>query len=664
MAQRTTDSDRRRLLRAMGASGLLAGFNALLPAYARDSRGTDARQQPSAPAARVAGGAPRDVVMDLHVRRERIDIAGGRASALTINHSTPGPILELWEGRNARLRVHNHLDEPTSMHWHGLLLPFQMDGVPGVAFPGIAAGERFEVDFPVRQAGTYWYHSHSGLQEQSGQIGPIVIHPAQDDGIDADREYVIVLNDWTFEDPQRIVARLKKMSDYYNFSERTLGDLAEDFRTAGVADTLRDRLAWGDMRMSARDIADVTGHTYTYLMNGLHPEANWTGLFTPGERIRLRVINASAMTYFNVRVPGLPMTVVAADGKEVEPVETDEFQIGVAETFDVVVQPQADQAYTVMAESMDRSGYARGTLAPRRGMVAPVPALREQPQRTMMDMGMDMSHMDMGGMQMDHGQHAQAMSHDDKAMDHGSMQKMSGADKRHDMGGMGEASHQGHAMGGSKMAGMDHDKGKMPPGRGPSAEKTGTGAMMEQAGPVVAEHGPDMHGPGNINVANVQRDRLAERGTGLEDVDHRVLTYSQLRNVRPMQDRREPSRTIEIHLTGNMDRYMWSFDGVKYADSTPIEFPYGERIRLILVNDTMMEHPIHLHGMFMELENGQGDRLPFKHTLSVLPASRASLLVTADEPGRWAFHCHLLYHMEMGMFRVVRVSDQAGGVDA
>ncbi|WP_348765377.1 copper resistance system multicopper oxidase [uncultured Salinisphaera sp.] len=660
MGQRTTDSDRRRLLRAMGASGLLAGFNALLPAYARD-RGADARQQPSAPAARGAGGAPRDVAMDLHVRRERIDIAGGRASALTINHSTPGPILELWEGRNARLRVHNHLDEPTSMHWHGLLLPFQMDGVPGVAFPGIAAGERFEVDFPVRQAGTYWYHSHSGLQEQSGQIGPIVIHPADDDGIDADREYVIVLNDWTFEDPHRIVARLKKMSDYYNFSERTLGDLAEDFRTAGVASTLRDRLAWGEMRMSARDIADVTGHTYTYLMNGLHPEANWTGLFTPGERIRLRVINASAMTYFNVRVPGLPMTVVAADGKEVEPVETDEFQIGVAETFDVVVEPTADQAYTVMAESMDRSGYARGTLAPRVGMAAPVPALREQPQRTMMDMGMAMGDMDTGHMKMGHDQHGDAMS---QGMNHDSMPGMPAAQENHGMAGMDHTRHQGHATDGTTTAGMDHDMSKMTRGSGPNAENTGTGAMMEQAGPVVAEHGPDMHGAGNINVATVQRDRLAERGTGLEHVDHRVLTYSQLRNVRPMQDRREPSRTIEIHLTGNMDRYMWSFDGVKYSDSTPIEFPYGERIRLILVNDTMMEHPIHLHGMFMELENGQGDRLPFKHTLSVLPASRASLLVTADEPGRWAFHCHLLYHMEMGMFRVVRVSDRAGGADA
>ncbi|MES1951913.1 copper-resistance protein, CopA family [Salinisphaera sp. S4-8] len=642
MTRHTHDSDRRRLLRAMGATGVLAGFNALLPAYARNGLAAGAARYLDTAAAQVPGGAARDVVMDVHVRREMIDIAGGRASAITLNHTTPGPIVELWEGQNAHLRVHNHLDESTSIHWHGILLPFQMDGVPGVAFPGIDPGETFEVDFPVRQAGTYWYHSHSGLQEQVGQTGPIVIHSQGNDGINADREYVIVLNDWTFEDPHRLLAKLKEMSDYYNFSERTLGDLAEDFRKSGVAATLKDRLAWGDMRMSPRDIADVTGYTYSYLMNGVHPEANWTGLFTPGERVRLRVINASAMTYFNVRIPGLAMTVVAADGKEVQPVETDEFQIGVAETYDVIVEPKAEQAYTIMAESMDRSGYARGTLAPRMGMVAPVPALREQPQRTMIDMGMDMSDMDMGGMTMSHEPGQMKMGHDKMSMDHGSMQEM-GTPKKD-----------------SGMAGMGHDMKKMAHGTGPNAGTMGTGAMMEKHGPVIAKHGPDMHGAGNINVANAQRDRLAERGTGLEDVNHRVLTYNQLRNVTAMQDRREPSKTVEVHLTGNMDRYMWSFDGVKYGNSTPIEFPYGERIRLVLVNDTMMEHPIHLHGMFMELENGQGDHLPFKHTLNVLPGSRASLLITADEPGRWAFHCHLLYHMEMGMFRVVRVSDQSG----
>ncbi|WP_423821755.1 copper resistance system multicopper oxidase [Salinisphaera sp. SPP-AMP-43] len=616
MTSKHHDPARRRLLQALGAAGLLTGTQGLWPAYARSERGAAGLNEA---ATRIAGGPPRDQSLDIHVRREWIDIAGGRAAAITLNHSTPGPLIELWEGHDARLRVHNHLDEPTSLHWHGLLLPFQMDGVPGVAFPGIAPGQSFEARFPVRQAGTYWYHSHSGLQEQIGQTGPIVIHPAEPEGISAEREYVLMLNDWTFEDPYRLLETLKQQSDYYNFSQRTLGDLADDIADSGLSATLRDRLDWGRMRMSPRDIADVTGHTYHYLVNGMHPAANWTGLFEPGQRIRLRVINASAMTYFNVRIPGLAMTVVAADGKRVEAVETDEFQIAVSETYDVIVEPQAERAYTVMAEAMDRSGYARGTLAPRPGMSAEVPPLRAQPQRTMVDMGMAMSGMAGNG---------------DHAMDSDVMPSM--------------ASHEsGHTA----MTQKPHSMSGM-------TSSTGTGAVMEQAGPVIARHGPDHHGIGNLTVAEVERDRLGERGTGLEGADHRVLTYSQLRNVLPMQDRRAPAKTIEIHLTGNMERYMWSFDGVSYSDSTPIEFPYGERIRLILVNDTMMEHPIHLHGMFMELENGHNDRLPFKHTLSVLPASRVSLLITADEPGRWAFHCHLLYHMEMGMFRVVRVSDR------
>jgi CopA family copper-resistance protein len=588
---------RRELLRLLAAGGMLTGAQTWLPVCARPlvnaAVGKNARRGP--------------VTMELALRRETVDIAGARAAATTINHSVPGPLIELYEGEEALLRVTNHLDEDASIHWHGILLPFPMDGVPGVVFPGIRPGETFEAHFRVRQSGTYWYHSHSGLQEQTGVYGPLIIHPQDAEPFAYDRDYVVMLSDWTFEDPRTVLARLKKMSDYYNFHRRTVGDFFQDVGRNGLAATVRDRLAWGNMRMSPTDIADVTGYTYHYLMNGLDAAGNWTGLFRPGERVRLRFINGSAMTYFNVRIPGLPMTVVQADGQNVQPVETDELQIAVAETFDVIVQPPADAAYTIMAEAMDRSGYARGTLAPRAAMSAAVPALRKPPRRTMIDMGMAM-----GGMAVDTmGQTPQTQG----AMAHGE-----------------------HAMSAMESGGM----GTM---------------QMAAAGPVVARHGPDDHGPGNIGIAEVERNRLGEPGTGLEHTGHRVLTYAQLRAVSPVTDKREPFRTIELHLTGNMERYMWSFDGKKFSEVTePVHFPYGERIRLVLVNDTMMEHPIHLHGMFMELENGQGGHLPRKHTISVKPAERVSLLITADEPGRWAFHCHFLYHMMLGMFRVVEVS--------
>ncbi len=604
----TDDLTRRQFLRMAFAAGLLSGLPPWAPAYARPLVG---------PAARVRGGTPGPTTMEIAIRGETVDIAGGVGSGMTLNGTIPGPLVELYEGHEAVLRVTNHLPTDSSIHWHGILLPFEMDGVPGVTFPGIRPGETFEARFPVRQHGTYWYHSHSGLQEQSGVYGPIVIHPASPELPTAERDYVVVLSDWTFEDPHDVLAKLKKMSDYYNFQKRTLGDLATDIATAGWSATLRDRLAWGRMRMSPTDIADVTGYSYTYLMNGLHPAGNWTGIFSPGERVRLRVINASAMTFFNVRIPGLPMTIVAADGPSVQPVEVDEFQIGVAETYDVIVAPEG-RAYTLFAESMDRSGYARGTLAPREGMTAAVPTLRERPVRTMIDMGMDMGEMNMPG--MDHGG------------GHGSM------------GSAPSASHPGHME------------------AGPSAERAGIHSGMEAAGPVVARHGPDRHGAGNTSVATVQRDRLGELGTGLEDVGHRVLVYADLRSLTPLPKAdRPPDREVELHLTGNMERYMWSFDGKKFSEvEGPIEFQYGERIRLILVNDTMMEHPIHLHGMFMELDNGHGAHRPLKHTISVKPAERVSLIVDAVEPGRWAFHCHLLYHMEMGMFRVVRVNGGPG----
>ena len=453
-----------------------------------------------------------------------------------------------------------------------------MDGVPGLSFGGIPPESRYDYEFDVRQNGTYWYHSHSGLQEQTGIYGPLVIEPDSTDPVEYDREFVLLLSDWTFEDPERLLANLKRQDDYYNRQRLTLGELARDAGDDGLAAAVGDRTRWAGMRMNKADIADVTATTYTYLLNGQDAIGNWTGIFRPGERIRLRLINGSAMTFFNVRIPGLPMSVVQVDGQNVEPVEVDELQLGVAETCDVIVTP-GERAYTVMAESMDRSGFVRGTLATTAGELAEVPPLRPAPRLTMADMGM--SH---------HGSH-------------------------------GSSGHHHHT---------------------PSA-------------PVEHKH---RRGPGVANINEKPRSRLDDPGIGLADVDHRVLRYSQLRSLDRNTDNRKPGRVLELHLTGNMHRYMWSFDGIKYSEvKGPIEFEYGERVRLVLVNDTMMAHPIHLHGMFVELVNGNGEFNPRKHTVVVKPAERLAVDLTADQPGLWAFHCHMLYHMKAGMMRAVRVGE-------
>lgn len=581
--------NRRGFLKLAGATGLVLGLDGLLPAYARTLSG------PGGDLARRAPGDPIDLVVRLHDLK-----VGGRPSrAIMVNGQVPGPLIRLFEGEDVIIRVHNELNESTSIHWHGILLPFDMDGVPGVAYRGIAPGETFTYRFPVRQSGTYWYHSHTGLQEQLGHFGPLIVEPAGPKPVAYDRELVIMFSDWTFENPYHVLAKLKKMGSYYNFQKRTLGTFFHDSSKNGFAGTVKDRLAWGRMRMSPTDIADITGATYTYLVNGLAPGDNWTGLFEPGERVRLRIINAATQSYFNFRIPGLPMTVVQADGQNVKPVTVAEMQLPVAETYDVIVEP-GDRAYTVFAESMDRSGYARGTLAPRPGMSAAVPSLRKRPVRTMVDMGMEMAGMGMA---------------------------VQG-------GGSG-------AMGGMSMK----EKGRPMPGMG------------LWYGPVVDRHGPDDHGPENSSIPAILRDRLGEPGIGLADVGHRVLVYTDLRRLDDDFDDRPVDREIELHLTGNMERYIWGFDGKKFSETDgPIEFEYGERLRLVMVNDTMMEHPIHLHGMWMELENGHGRQIPRKHTVSVKPAERLSVLISVDAPGRWAMHCHLLYHMDAGMFRVVRVS--------
>jgi len=585
---------RRQFIRCTAAAGLLAGFEGLVPAYARSSRKSRASDGP----------------IDLTIGNLSFDVGGTMFPAIAINGTVPGPLVRLREGQDAVIRVTNQLKgESASIHWHGLLLPFRMDGVPGVSYAGIGAGETFEYRFPVRQNGTYWYHSHTAVQEQLGVYGPFIIDPAEPEPFRYDREYVVVLGDWLSGDPMAMLAKLKKDSGYSNFQRRTVGDFIGDVSKDGFQAAFADRMAWGKMRMDPTDIADITGHHFTFLMNGLAPASNWTGLFRGGERVRLRFINASAVTFYDVHIPGLPLTVVQADGQNVKPVTVDEFRIGVAETYDVIVQPKGAPAYTIFAETTDRSGYARGTLAVRAGLSAGIPERRMRPVRTMADMGMAMSGGSDGGMDAMPGTKAKPAE---------------------------PAPAVGGAMPGMKM-----------PGDAPMA---GRGPM----------HGPDKHGPGNSAVAMAPANRLGEPGAGLEGMPWRVLVYTDLQSLKPGYDTRPPERELELHATGNMERYMWSFDGKKYSEAMePIALHYGERLRFTWVNDTMMDHPLHLHGMWMELDNGHGAHKPRKHTIILKPGEKLSSEITVDAPGLWAFHCHILYHMEMGMFRVVSVAPKA-----
>ena len=534
---------------------------------------------------------------DLAIGETPVNYTGRARAATTINGGLPGPLLRWKQGETVTMRVTNRLRVPSSIHWHGIILPANMDGVPGLSYEGIAPGETFVYRFPVNQAGTYWYHSHSGFQEQTGVYGPLVIDPTGAPRFAADREHVVMLSDWTDEDPEHIFATLKRESDYYNPARPTVGDFMRAARANGLASTFKSYRMWNHMRMSQADLSDVSGVTYTYLMNGSAPNGNWTGMFRPGEKVRLRFINGSASTIFDVRIPGLKMTVIAADGQDVDPVTVDEFRISVAETYDVLVEPD-DGAYTVFAQSIDRTGYARGTLAPREGMIAAVPAMDARVWLPMSDM----------------------MGAPHHAMPTGGSMPM------HDMP-MHDMSH-GMPMG-------DAAASRLPP---------------------KVRHARTEYGPGTDMHVDTPRTNLDDPGVGLRGNGRRVLTYADLHSVVPPADTREPGREIELHLTGNMERFMWSFDGVKYSDSTPVHFRHGERLRIVLVNDTMMTHPVHLHGMWSDLENEEGQFQVRKHTINVQPAQRVTYAVTADAPGRWAYHCHLLYHMEAGMFREVVVS--------
>ena len=613
---------RRSLLKGMGALGALTTLESIFPAYVWSSALNAAAQT-----SQISGD-----VIDLTIAETPFRVDNRATTAITINGTVPGPLIRLREGQNVTLNVTNRLKEPASIHWHGILLPPDMDGVPGVSFAGIDPGTTFVYRFPIKQSGTYWYHSHSGGQEQSGVYAPMIIDPIEPDPSQYDREYVVMLSDWSFEPLEGMIANLKKQSGYFNFQKRTLGEFFMDVKRTGWSATFDNYMMWAQMRMDPTDMADVTRHAYTYLMNGLSPATNWTGLFHPGERVRLHFIQVGVMTFQDVRIPGLKMTVVQADGQNVQPVEVDEFRIGPAETYDVIVEPKEDRAYTIFAETLDRSGYARGTLAPRPGMSAAVPERRPRPLRTMADMGMDMPGMQMGGM--------------DKNAEHKNM-PMPGMDMNPDDKNM-KMENMKPSGGEPRMTGMPD-----------MSQMSGKVERSEIPGSTPVKHGPDDHGPGNQTVPDLTRARLDEPGIGLGGDGRRVLVYTDLKSLYPYPDQRKPERELEIHLTGNMQRFMWSLDGKKYSDAKePIHFRYGERLRWTFVNDTMMEHTMHLHGMWMHLENGAGEYLPRKHTVLVKPAERVSVAITADAPGLWAFHCHLLLHMDVGMFRIVEVSDR------
>lgn len=609
---------RRRFVEGLAAGGVLAGAGGLslpLSALARTER-----------AAPLTG-----TDIDLTIAPHPVSFTGAARTAVLVNGSLPAPLLRWREGDTVSIRVHNRLSEDTSIHWHGVLLPANMDGVPGLSFRGIAPGESYLYRFRVRQSGTYWYHSHSGFQEQLGHYGPLIIDPRDEEPFSYDREHVVLLSDWTDRDPLDLYKLLKKQSHYFNFNERTLGDFVSDARERGLDAALRNRLDWGRMRMSPSDLADVSAFTpsgYTFLVNGTTPAGNWTGLFRPGERVRLRFINGSAMTYFDVRIPGLEMTVVAADGQNVHPVTVDELRIGVAETLDVIVEPRGADAFTLFAQSMDRSGYARGTLAVREGLSAPVPELDKVVYLTMADMGH-------GGAA--HGVHA-ADSRDSRVPHVPDAQDAHGVhapDVRN--------AHDGHGAAAEAAPGEPHEDRAAP----------AAGAVSARAAPV---HPPtERRNPAVDMQATSPQARLDDPGVGLRANGRRVLTYADLKTLGPDPDGRDPGRTLELHLTGHMDRYMWSFDGVPFSRAEPLSLRYGERVRIVLVNDTMMEHPIHLHGMWSDVEDADGGFHLRKHTVSMPPGTRRAYRVTADALGRWAYHCHMLYHMEAGMFREVRV---------
>lgn len=586
---------RRRFVKGLALGGVLAAMPSVLQAGELSPH-------------THTGSAPelRGTEIDLVVGQSLVNFTGVTRLATTVNGSIPAPTIRLREGDDITIRVTNRLSVPTSIHWHGIILPFQMDGVPGISFKGIAPGETFVYRFKLQQSGTYWYHSHSGFQEMTGMYGALIIEPREKEVIQSDQDYVVQLSDWTDEDPMRVFSKLKIQSDVYNVNQPTALDFLRDASNIGIKDAVTKRQMWNQMRMSPTDLSDLSASTLTNLMNGTTPAGNWTGLFKKGERIRLRFINAAGNSFYDVRIPGLAMTVVQADGQNIEPVSVDEFRFGPGETYDVLVEPIGD-VYTLFAQSMDRTGYARGTLATAQGLSAPIPDLDPVEWLEMKDMMGSMSH-DNNDAEMDHA----AMGHSTAGMNHGDMA-------------------------------MDH-----------SAHSKHQNALATPSQEV--RHASTEFGASVDSRVDMPRTSLDDPGVGLRNNGRRVLTLSDLRSRDGILDSGIPEREIELHLTGNMERYSWSFDGLEFGKSTPVHLKHRQRVRVILQNDTMMTHPMHLHGMWSDLENDKGEPLVRRHTIPVQPAQRISFVTTPHDLGRWAWHCHLLFHMDAGMFREVVVS--------
>ena len=604
---------RRRFVQGLVAGGVLAAFPSII--HAASSLFTDT----------ITGNAPElsGKIIELVIDESPVNFTGVVRMATTINGSIPAPTLRLREGDDVTIKVTNKLSVPSSIHWHGIILPYQMDGVPGISFKGIMPGETFVYKFKLQQSGTYWYHSHSGFQEMTGMYGALIIEPRETDIISSDNEHVIQLSDWTDDDPMALFRKLKVQSDVFNFSQPTVPEFFDDVSNSGVANALQRRKMWHEMRMNPTDLADLSASTMTFLMNGSTPMANWRGLFKTGEKLRLRFINGSSNSFFDVRIPELKLTVVQADGQNVEPVTVDEFRFGPGETYDVIVEPKND-AYTIFAQSMDRSGYAKGTLSIAEGIDAPTPTLDPVEWLTMTDMMGNMSHgSDKGGMAgMDHGAMANMKQ---SGMDHGAMANM-------------------------KQSGMDHGSMKMDHSKHNMSDNPLSVASSK------VRHAKTEYGASVDMRVDMPRTNLDDPGIGLRKNGRRVLTLADLHSLDGIANHQEPEAEIELHLTGNMERYSWSFDGLEFGKSTPVHMQHNKRIRVILQNDTMMTHPMHLHGMWSDLENDQGDVQVRRHTIPVQPAQRISFLTTPHDVGRWAWHCHLLFHMDAGMFREVVVS--------